>query len=270
MEEIPQLWDSIVEFRGALENIDVIESDTSSVRDEIFGLMDQIQMDLEFTGTSDPDIDEVFIGLVNNFVSTSQEMSDSVATALGMSTNEWRMSSFARVGGPGTLGEIWEKLKEMRMVVGRKRKEMDSVSSREHSETETSVSDTSLLRRQIEEVRISSASSEQGQSPELLPGPSGYSRERLPSNLSLYSVIESGQRLRQGLGVNFERSFAENQPLPDSDLSMLGSSSGFAENQPLPDSDLSMPGLSTSESSSSSEEDSSYADDPRPWFKPEE
>ena len=154
------------------------------------------------------------------------------------------MSSFARVGGPGTLGNIWEKLKEMRMVTGRKRKALESASSQEQSALTadgSGESNTSILRRQIDNIRLrsDSSTSSQGQSPVLA------------SRHFLATGNVAGPSGRQ-YALRFDRSFAERQPLPDSDQSA--------------------PGLASTESSSesSSEEDNELALIARPWYRPEE
>ena len=95
-------------------------------------------------------------------------MSDTIAEVLEMSTAEWNMRSFSQVGGPGTLGSIWEKLKEMRLVVAIKRKLMTSSSTETEttgqgeSSMETGSSlDVSLVRRQIGQFNLSFSSSSQ-------------------------------------------------------------------------------------------------------------
>ena len=65
---------------------------------------------------------------------------------------------------------------------------------------------------------------------------------------------------------------AENVAGPSGRQSVLQFDRSFAENQPLPDSDQSAPGLASTESSSdsSSEEDDELAFMVRPWYRPEE
>ena len=168
------------------------------------------------------------------------------------------MNSFAPVGGPGPLGSIWEKLKEMRVVIGRKRKDMESTNSQDQSDLTangSSVSNTSMLRRQIDNIRLGSDSSNssQGQSPVLVARQIIHESNPMPStsNASIATGNAAAFGDRQG-NLFFNRSFAERQPLPDSDQSM--------------------PGLASTESSSdsSSEEDNELAFSVRPWYRPEE
>ena len=141
-----------------------------------------------------------------------------------------------------------------RIVTGRKRKELETSNSLEHSDPNSegsSGSETSMLRRQIGSVRLSSdASSDgQGQSPALTTRQVRYEAEPRPGPSNQVSVVDVSGSLRSGTGLNFNRSFAERQPLPDSDQSM--------------------PGLATT-SESSSEDENEFAFSIRPWYRPEE
>ena len=48
----------------------------------------------------------------------------------------WRLDSFDRIGGPGTLRGIWSKLKILKQVVGVKRKLTESLGSDDTSSTD--------------------------------------------------------------------------------------------------------------------------------------
>ena len=63
----------------------------------------------------------------------------------------WRLDSFDKIGGPGTLRGIWSKLKTVKQVVGVKHKLTESLSS----------DDTELLLCVLFELRVTTKS-EQG------------------------------------------------------------------------------------------------------------
>ena len=227
------------------------ESENSSVRSDLFALLDQVEADIEWTVNSDPDIDQAFCDMFREFISTSQQMSDSIAEALSMSKTEWNMGSFARVGGPGTLGNIWEKLKDMSIVIGREQKLMFTTSTEPDSSDLSSGPsepglDVSFVRLQIGLFNLSSDASTQSQE----SGP-------LARNVA-------GQWTRQE--ANDPVMMDLDQPCP----SNQAFDRSFAERQSLPVSDSSMPELTSSEESSSDEDDNSEAFAVRSWYAPEE
>ena len=108
-------------LRGRLERTlsdPDFDTTTSSVVEEMIDLISQVEGGLsggmEWGSGYDPELEESLIGLLNNTVSTSFQLDESVRGLLGANVED--------MGGRGTLRTIWLKLKEMQRVLGLKRK----------------------------------------------------------------------------------------------------------------------------------------------------
>ena len=99
-------------------------SDNSDMREEILIMLDEIEATGMLEGTPDPNLEEVLVGLVDEVINTSHQMTDFIKRNWG--GGEWSGRSYHAIGGRGKLGRVWELLKEVRRVVGVKRKLSDA------------------------------------------------------------------------------------------------------------------------------------------------
>lgn len=113
--------ESLVELRSVLsdESLQQFSPMGGSLREDILNMMDRVEADQEWSKYSDPNLEEKFVGVVTEFVNNPLQMSNIVGAR--MVDNEWQQASFDRVGGDGTLGRVWRRLKELELVVGVKR-----------------------------------------------------------------------------------------------------------------------------------------------------
>ena len=106
-------------------------SETSSILDDIIKVMNDAKLSMMCSNWAEPDPDlegsimEILDGLV---LHTSLDLEQHL--------HGWRLDSFDRIGGPGTLRGIWSKLKILKQVVGVKRKLTESLGSDDTSSTD--------------------------------------------------------------------------------------------------------------------------------------
>ena len=103
-------------------------SETSSLLEDIIKLMNNTEASFMCSNWEQPDPDlersimEVLDGVV---LHTSFELEDHL--------QGWRLDLFDKIGGQGTLREIWARVKNLKQVVGIKRKLTDSLTSEDTS-----------------------------------------------------------------------------------------------------------------------------------------
>ena len=109
------------------ENWCSFESDSSSLRGEIVAMLDKLKN--EMNSDSDPELENVIIGMIHDcIIKSSFDMTQTLQDRMG---EEWSARFLTQVGGPGTLGQVWEKVKELNLLLSSKRKY--SVTSSESS-----------------------------------------------------------------------------------------------------------------------------------------
>ena len=119
---------TVPKIRAETEHIE-FEAETSSMIEHIIRIMNETEksMIMNWEG-SDPNLEysimEVLEGVV---VQTSLELEEHLG---------WRLCMIDRIGGAGTLREVWLRLKSLRQVVGIKRKLSDSSISSDLSQEE--------------------------------------------------------------------------------------------------------------------------------------
>ena len=91
-------------------------SENSDVRNDILALLDEFEAMESLCVSPDPDVEGVFVGLVDEVVNTSFQMTDMIGR--GWQAGSFTARSIDKVGGPGTMARVWELLKELRGVVG--------------------------------------------------------------------------------------------------------------------------------------------------------
>ena len=101
----------------------------------------------------DPNLEEILVGLVDlvaEGVSTSHQMTSIIGR--GWRSVGWSGRSFSAIGGRGTLGRLWELLKEVRGIVGVKRKlsDVDWESSLSNSQLITSQQTRNWTSRELD------------------------------------------------------------------------------------------------------------------------
>ena len=100
------------------ENWCSFESDTSSLRGEIIAMLDKLEN--EMNSESDPELESVIIGMIDDcMMKNSFDMTQSLQERVG---EEWSARFLTQLGGPGTLGRVWEKVKELNLLLSSKRK----------------------------------------------------------------------------------------------------------------------------------------------------
>ena len=98
------------------------DSDTSSVVLEIFGLIDDAEASHAWDVSSDPELEGAFVSMVDEIVSNPGQLPEIIKRRSSGLTESIRQSSIDEIGGPGTLREIWARLKSLEKVCGVKRK----------------------------------------------------------------------------------------------------------------------------------------------------
>ena len=74
----------------------------------------------------DPDLEQYVVECMDGLVlHTSFELEEHL--------HSWRLDYFDKIGGAGTLRDVWARIKNLKQVVGIKRKLTDSLSSEEVS-----------------------------------------------------------------------------------------------------------------------------------------
>ena len=142
---------------------DTFLSDNSELRDQVLTMLDDIEASGAFGDSPDPNLEEILVGvvdLVDDVVSTSHQMMSIIGR--GWRSVGWTGRSFCEVGGRGTLGRVWELLKEVRGIVGVKRKlsEVDWESSHSNSQLTTSQRSQSWTTGELETSGIPELASE--------------------------------------------------------------------------------------------------------------
>ena len=103
---------------------DEFDSMGTEVLREIVGVMDDVENEL-LTGWPkgrDPDLEGSILEVVEGILfDNSFQLADSL--------DGWSQELFDRVGGRGTLRELWRRLKQLKQVIGLKRKLSSSLSS---------------------------------------------------------------------------------------------------------------------------------------------
>ena len=122
------------------------------VRVEMFEMMDRIEADHEWTRYSDPNLEEEFVNVVRQYIHNPEQMSDIVGTSFG--DPSWNQSSFNDVGGRGTLGRVWRRLKELELVVGvkRLRTSISEASSDELISLSSSISTNRMMDHRLSDL----------------------------------------------------------------------------------------------------------------------
>ena len=92
---------------------------------EILELLDEADAEQSFANVSDPDIEETFASMIVDIVNNPGQISEQINRKISGLEEALHQGSFDRIGGRGTLREIWARLKRLQMVSGVKRKLAD-------------------------------------------------------------------------------------------------------------------------------------------------
>ena len=103
-------------------NFESFDSESSSVILEIFGVMDEAEASQAWDLSSDPELEEVFVSMVDEIINNPSQLSEAIRRRVPNIDSSLTQSSFDQIGGQGTLRQIWAKLKELERVLGVKRK----------------------------------------------------------------------------------------------------------------------------------------------------
>ena len=117
-------------------------------------MLDEFEANESLNELPDPNIEQVFVGLVDELVSTSFEMTEMIGC--GWRSGGFTARSIDQVGGWGTMDRVLALLKELRGVVGIKRKLSDA--DWQSSETEVTESLTSSVDDNTDDRRASGSS----------------------------------------------------------------------------------------------------------------
>ena len=197
------------------ENFESFGSEGSAIIGEIFELIDGAETDRDFELLSDPDLEETFASMVDGVVHNPGQISEFVNSKVSGLEESITQDSFDRIGGKGTLREIWLRLKRLHQVSGVKRKLDDrdwecNDPTSPTTECSSAGSDAWLIRGDVQQRQMSGSASSSSSWPELndsasVPGlatsesessDSDNMAESADSGLSSSSVISG---LRRGL-----------------------------------------------------------------------
>ena len=97
----------------------------ASIIGEIFENIDQAEADQRLMDESDPNLEETFASMIDDVVNHTGQISDQINSKISGLENSLHQGSFDKIGGKGTLREIWSRLKALKKVSGVKRKLVD-------------------------------------------------------------------------------------------------------------------------------------------------
>ena len=128
-QEPDSLAPNQVRFSESLANLRAYLSDSgdeefqslgsSLMRDQLLELIDRVEADNMWSVESDPNLEELFVSAVEGLINNPEQMSQMVGNSFGV--REMQQAGLNAIGGRGTLGRVWRRLKELQLVVGVKR-----------------------------------------------------------------------------------------------------------------------------------------------------
>ena len=107
------------------ENFENFGSEGAVVVSEIFEFIHEVEAAQELEADSDPDLEETFASMVDEVIHHPGQISEKVNEKITGLEESLTQGSFDRIGGSGTLREIWARLKTLHRVSGVKRKRAD-------------------------------------------------------------------------------------------------------------------------------------------------
>ena len=105
------------ETRENYAEFDSFLSDNSNLRDGILMMLDEFEAAESLNVSPVPDVERLFVGLVDELVNTSFQMTEMIGRGWRSAEN-FTARSIDHVGGPGTMARVWDLLKELGGVGG--------------------------------------------------------------------------------------------------------------------------------------------------------
>ena len=139
------------------EEFETFLSNNSDLRDNILMMLDEFEAMESLCVSPDPDIEGMFVGLVDELVNTSFQMTDMIGR--GWRSRGFSARSIDHVGGPGTMATVWELLKELRGVVGVKRKLSEADWEESTDSSDNADDDTEQAEEMVPDLASSAGSS---------------------------------------------------------------------------------------------------------------